>query len=76
MNWEEFHTMADMYTFLDYLEQHYDFVSVESIGQSYEGQDMRVASVCRGGCGNKPAMWVDAGIHARNSDITSDLFQC
>ena len=38
---------------------------MESIGQSYEGRDMRVLKVCRGGCGNKPAMWIDGGIHAR-----------
>ena len=65
MDWEDFHTMEDMYTYLAYLEQTYDFVTVESIGESYEGQDMRVAKVCRGGCGDKPAMWVDGGIHAR-----------
>ena len=62
MDWEDFHTMEDMYTYLAYLEQTYDFVTVESIGESYEGQDMRVAKVCRGGCGDKPAMWVDGGI--------------
>ena len=26
---------------------------------------MFVPQVCRGGCGNKPAMWIDSGIHAR-----------
>jgi murein tripeptide amidase MpaA len=26
---------------------------------------MRIAKVCKGGCGNKPAMWFDGGIHAR-----------
>ena len=65
MDWEDCHTMEDMYTYLAYLEQTFDFVTVETIGQSYEGQDMRVAKVCQGGCGNKPAMWVDGGIHAR-----------
>merc|ERR1711973_616107 len=27
--------------------------------------DMILAKVCKGGCGNKPAMWIDGGIHAR-----------
>ena len=26
---------------------------------------VQVLKVCRGGCGNKPAMWIDGGIHAR-----------
>ena len=50
---------------MDYLESTYDFVSKESIGKSYEGSDMKILIVCRGGCGDKPAMWVDGGIHAR-----------
>jgi len=40
-------------------------VTLETIGDSYEGETMRVAKVCKGGCGNKPAMWIDGGIHAR-----------
>ena len=35
------------------------------VGQSYEGRDIRVAKVCKGGCGNKKAVWIDGGIHAR-----------
>ena len=50
---------------MDYLESTYDFVSTESIGKSYEGSDMRILKVCRGGCRDKPALWVDGGIHAR-----------
>ena len=40
-------------------------MSLESIGQSYDGSDMIIAKVCKGGCGSKPAMWIDGGIHAR-----------
>jgi len=65
MTWTEYHPLEDMYSYLDYLEETYDFVSTEVIGQSYEGRDMRVVSVCRGGCGNKKAVWIDGGIHAR-----------
>ena len=38
---------------------------VQTVGQSYEGRDIRVARVCKGGCGNKKAVWIDGGIHAR-----------
>ena len=24
-----------------------------------------MSQICKGGCGTKPAMWIDAGIHAR-----------
>ena len=65
MTWDSYHTLEDMYTFLDYLEATYDFVSTEVIGQSLEGRDMRVVSICKGGCGNKQAAWIDGGIHAR-----------
>ena len=37
----------------------------QTVGQSYEGRDIRVARVCKGGCGNKKAVWIDGGIHAR-----------
>lgn len=65
MTWDDYHTLEDMYTYLDYLEETFDFVSTEVIGQSYEGRDMRVVKVCRGGCGDKKAVWIDGGIHAR-----------
>jgi len=65
MTWTEYHSVEDMYSYLDYLEETYDFVETEEIGQSYEGRAMRVVKVCVGGCGNKPAVWIDGGIHAR-----------
>ena len=35
------------YTYLDYLEAEFDFVTTEEIGQSGEGRPMRVAKICR-----------------------------
>jgi len=65
MDWTSYHPLDEIYGWFDYLESTYDFCQTESIGQSYEGQEMIVMKVCRGGCGNKPAMWIDSGIHAR-----------
>jgi carboxypeptidase A2 len=31
------------------------------IGQSWEGRDLKILKICRGGCGNKPAIWIDGG---------------
>merc|ERR1712123_345310 len=65
MDWTSYHPLEEMYGWFDYLETTFDFVETESIGQTFEGQEMVVMKVCRGGCGNKPAMWIDSGIHAR-----------
>lgn len=65
MDWTDYHPIEDMHSYMDFLEATYDFVTTESIGSSYEGSDMRILKVCRGECGNKPAMWIDGGIHAR-----------
>jgi len=65
MTWDDYHPLEHMYSYLDYLEQQYEYVSTEVIGQSTEKRDMRVVSVCKGGCGRKPAVWIDGGIHAR-----------
>jgi len=65
MDWTQYHPIEDMHSYLTYLQDTYDFVTLESIGKSYEGSDMIIAKVCKGGCGSKPAMWVDGGIHAR-----------
>merc|ERR1712236_197923 len=59
MTWTEYHPLEDMYTYLDYLEAEFDFVTTEEIGLSGEGRPMRVAKICRGECGSKPAVWID-----------------
>merc|ERR1711962_76769 len=65
MTWTEYHSLEDMYTYLDYIEAEFDFVTTEEIGQSGEGRTWGVAKICRGECGSKPAVWIDGGIHAR-----------
>ena len=46
---------------------HSGHVSVETIGESHEKRKIRVVKVCKGreGCGKKPAIWIDGGMHAR-----------
>ena len=65
MDWTNYHPIEDMHSYMSFLQDKYDFVCLESIGKSYEGSEMVIAKVCKGGCGNKPAMWIDGGIHAR-----------
>lgn len=65
MDWTSYHALDDIYGWFDYLEATFDFCQTESIGQTFEGQEMIIMKVCKGECGNKPAMWIDSGIHAR-----------
>ena len=45
MTWDEYHEQDHVEGFLDYLADTYEFVDVESIGESYEGRPMRVIKV-------------------------------
>ena len=38
-------------------------MTTEIIGRSFEGRELKLAKICRGGCGNKPAMYIQGGIH-------------
>ena len=58
MDWTSYHPIEEIYGWFDYLETTYDFCETEIIGQTYEGQNMIIMKVCKGGCGNKPAMWI------------------
>lgn len=65
MTWDEYHPVEHIDSFLFYLQNTYTFVTTEVIGQSFEGRNMTVAKICKGVCGDKPAVWIDGGIHAR-----------
>merc|ERR1712241_26802 len=65
MDWTSYHPIEEIYGWFDYLETTFDFCQTESIGQTFEGEEMIVMKVCKGGGGNKPIMWIDSGIHAR-----------
>ena len=40
-------------------------MSIDVIGQTYEGRDQKVVKICRDGCGTKSVMYIEGGIHAR-----------
>ena len=39
MDWTEYHPIEDIHSYLTYLETTYDFVTLETIGQSYEAEN-------------------------------------
>ncbi|XP_018306895.1 carboxypeptidase B [Mycetomoellerius zeteki] len=65
MEWTSYHELNDIYGYLDYLANTYpDVCSVQSIGNSIEGQPLKVLRISNGRT-NAPAIWIDGGIHAR-----------
>lgn len=50
----------DFNEFIDELAANYDYVTTESIGESYEGRDMRVIKIEKAGAGAK-TVFIEAG---------------
>ncbi|NWI58468.1 CBPA2 Carboxypeptidase, partial [Calyptomena viridis] len=59
-----YHTLADIYEELDHLASEYSFVEKIQIGESYEKRPLYALKFSTGGS-NRPAVWIDAGIHSR-----------
>lgn len=59
----------------DYAREYPHLVSVESMGKSYEGRDVWVATITAGGsAAEKPALWVNGNLHASEVSATSVCF--
>ncbi|XP_067390982.1 carboxypeptidase A2-like [Emydura macquarii macquarii] len=64
-NYAAYHSLEEIYTALDNLAAEYpSLVSKQKIGESYEKRPMYILKFSTGGT-NRPAIWLDAGIHAR-----------
>ncbi|XP_063786523.1 carboxypeptidase A1-like [Pseudophryne corroboree] len=63
-SYSTYHTLDEIYSWIDSLVMEYPkLVSKIDIGQSYEGRPIYALKFSTGG--NKPAIWIDTGIHAR-----------
>ncbi len=73
VDWSVFHTASETRQIMRELEDRYpELVELEKIGESIYGQDLVVAKVTNQATGHhleKPAIYVDGGIHAR--ELTS-----
>ncbi|XP_069618170.1 carboxypeptidase A1-like isoform X2 [Ranitomeya imitator] len=59
-----YHTIEEIYSWIDSLVTEYpQLVRKIDIGQSYEGRPIYALKFSTGG--NKPAIWIDTGIHSR-----------
>eukprot|EP00602_Paraphysomonas_sp_CaronLab_P002035 CAMPEP_0185024574 /NCGR_PEP_ID=MMETSP1103-20130426/7690_1 /TAXON_ID=36769 /ORGANISM="Paraphysomonas bandaiensis, Strain Caron Lab Isolate" /LENGTH=346 /DNA_ID=CAMNT_0027557581 /DNA_START=273 /DNA_END=1313 /DNA_ORIENTATION=+ len=63
---ESYHTWEEVYDYIDSLAKEFpQFSSVSTIGQTYEGRDIKIITLSTDPSANKPTLWFDAGIHAR-----------
>ncbi|XP_033334246.2 carboxypeptidase B [Megalopta genalis] len=69
MTWKRYHRYADITRYLEYLSLRYPkMVEMSTIGHSYEGQPIKIVKISTGPGKDghpKPAVWIDAGMHAR-----------
>ncbi|KAM6200981.1 carboxypeptidase A1-like [Rhynchocyon petersi] len=64
-NYATYHTLEEIYDFMDLLvAENPNLVSKIQIGSSYEGRPIYVLKFSTGGR-NRPAFWIDTGIHSR-----------
>ncbi|XP_076589166.1 carboxypeptidase A1-like [Chaetodon auriga] len=64
-DFSSYHTLSEIYSFQDMLvSENPILVSKVVIGQSYEGRPLNVLKFSTGGT-NRPAIWIDTGIHSR-----------
>ncbi|KAF3855224.1 hypothetical protein F7725_023279 [Dissostichus mawsoni] len=63
-NFGAYHRLETIYSWMDTLVSEYStLVTKLEIGRSYENRPMYVLKFSKGG--NKPAIWIDTGIHSR-----------
>ena len=68
LNFNNYHGVNTFHRYLDCLSQVYsDIVSLQTIGYSTEGRDLKIIKIGKPATDGrtKPAVWIDAGIHAR-----------
>ncbi|MGH0187712.1 UNVERIFIED_CONTAM: hypothetical protein FKN15_026212 [Acipenser sinensis] len=64
-DYASYHTLEEIYSWMDSLEAEYpNLVTKIQIGSSFEGRPINVLKFSTGGS-NRPAIWLDSGIHAR-----------
>ncbi|RVE71278.1 hypothetical protein OJAV_G00050230 [Oryzias javanicus] len=64
-NFGAYHTLETIYSWMDTLVAQYPhLVTKQEIGKSYENRPMYVLKFSTGGT-NRPAIWIDTGIHSR-----------
>ncbi|XP_076350462.1 carboxypeptidase B-like isoform X2 [Tachypleus tridentatus] len=62
----KYQRLKEIYDYMESLvSEHPNIASNISIGKSYEGRDLMVIKISGGTLKDKPIVWIDSGIHAR-----------
>ena len=62
----KYHTLDEINHWMNDLETQYPkFVTVFNVSRSYQGRDIYAIKISIPNASNKPAIWLDGGIHAR-----------
>ncbi|CAL8102302.1 unnamed protein product [Orchesella dallaii] len=65
LEWDRYYTLADVHQFLeDQAAIHNTIASTFVVGMTYEGRNMTAIRISKSG-ETRPAIWIDANIHAR-----------
>jgi len=66
LGWEAYYDYQEILNFLDeQVALHPNVASLETYGQSFENRDLKVIKISTGGNGQRPIIFLDANIHAR-----------
>ncbi|CAL8107053.1 unnamed protein product [Orchesella dallaii] len=65
LNWDSYGTLEDINDYLSSTAASNSFVQVLSIGKSFEQRDLNVLKISKSSGADRPAIWIDGGIHAR-----------
>ncbi|XP_072944773.1 carboxypeptidase A1-like [Epargyreus clarus] len=65
MDWNNYHRLEVIYSYMDSLVREYPYLcSVQVIGKSAEGRDLKMLKISNGRTGNS-GVWIDGAIHPR-----------
>ena len=80
VQWDTYHRYDELTRILkEYAAAYPHLLALESIGKSYEGRDVWLATVTNfstGSAREKPALWVDGNIHATELAASSACLFC
>lgn len=63
---ESYHNWQDVHSYFDSLASQYPNLAVNTdIGKTYLGNPMKIMTISTNPSANKPALWFDGGLHAR-----------
>jgi len=67
LTWENYHPLHHHQEYLQYLHKEFpNIAQVENIGFSHEKRPILLLKICPNRkCGERPAIWIDGGIHGR-----------